>query len=539
MHSFINKYYDETKTTATMTRISSIFIVGAAASSLRGADPAGNKAMALSGGGFLALSTYAGLAADTDLSGKFALFDTISTVSGGSWFLAELAYSDTFANLVQSLGNPVMEAENTFQALWVKPFEKEIQQRGGTSLSGALVDVLKHLKLGKDDDFTKWIDDVEMAGAFGINNGAFNWTEAVSGLLSTQGILSSTKTSAKVGSWAQGKTWLVGTTVSGDATLWENTFHNLEYKSKDHQPPPANQYPSRFTVGLGVKAPSNIFCPACDDLTFEYDGVGHCAFLGFKCQKQNGASSPLGTDMDANNLRLSHIVAASSAFLGGVAESPDLRSHQNLFSAPGGVFVPFASSGASDGFRILSAIDKAGEVDAAAMIQASESQVKAVIDGAYTDNTGIANAVAAGHTDIVAWIQGTGMDTPSSLQDLFAGARSTVEQSMGIVQSRFQIFSFPTSSQFNIDFANWDSLHVQGTSQLEGIKYATVQATTAANRFFGIKDALKINLRIVYVGSKLNMGVGMKLEDYSTLVGEIVNTIRSNKFDPFAVAFEN
>ena len=74
--------------------------------------------LALQGGGIRALATDAGLLAAL---GPID-FEAVSSVSGSSWFAAELFYSQRFASLLQALGREPLRSSELFVKEWIHPW---------------------------------------------------------------------------------------------------------------------------------------------------------------------------------------------------------------------------------------------------------------------------------------------------------------------------------------------------------------------------------------------------------------------------------
>ena len=235
-----------------------------------------------------------------------------------------------------------------------------------------------------------------MAFAFGLGEEGLDWKTVVArGLGWTSQITKDTLTNAAVVPWANGKTWLAGTTVSSRATMWANTFHDLSYAPSTSSN--VNHYPSKFIINLGSKNPDSTFdCPACSKVSPQYKGISDCDFLEFGCTTKEVHASPLPTSMTLTNAPVYEVAAASSAVAGGVAESPMMAEFQNTLFVPGGPYVALSTEGFQQGQDLLNEINTAGEVAPSKVEEAASIQLRSVIDGGYSDNTGIANAVAAG-----------------------------------------------------------------------------------------------------------------------------------------------
>merc|ERR1711879_618482 len=180
----------------------------------------------------------------------------------------------------------------------------------------------------------------------------------------------------------------------------------------------------------------------------------------------------------------------------------------------------------------------------------SES-VRCTIDGGFTDVTGIANAVAAGATDLVVILNMTDSEVPSGLLKLFsqstitghwgwnkrfnlgAGMKTEEERSMFTesAEAQFPIFEKDVSQAQS----DYDTLKTKNPlvipegnkTQLISMVVGTMEATTRTQPFFGVVGHKVVKLNIIAVNTKLNEGEMVNFHDYSTLVQEIVTTLLS------------
>merc|ERR1711953_674347 len=178
--------------------------------------------------------------------------------------------------------------------------------------------------------------------------------------------------------------------------------------------------------------------------------------------------------------------------------------------------------------------------------------VRCTIDGGFTDVTGVANAVAAGATDLAVILNMTDSEVPSGLFKLFSPSTSNghwgwnkrfnigagmdeEERNMltDSAEAQFPIFEEDVSqAQSDYDtFKTKSPLAIpQGSkTQLISMVVGTIEATTRTQPFFGVVGGKKVKLNIIAVNTKLNEGEMVNFHDYSTLVQEIVTTLLSNE----------
>lgn len=169
-----------------------------------------------------------------------------------------------------------------------------------------------------------------------------------------------------------------------------------------------------------------------------------------------------------------------------------------------------------------------GLSDPASVTQASvdglaREGVSAVIDGVYTDNTGIAFAVAAGSTEVVAFLNGTSEE--SSLRDLvalFTGAQKATP-SLPIFEQQ--------AADVQEECSKFASLPVAETAKyLKSISFGTLVATTAATatKLWGITSGTSVTLKVVAVAAIGATSGSDDAHNFDQIVQEIVDAITAN-----------
>jgi hypothetical protein len=165
----------------------------------------------------------------------------------------------------------------------------------------------------------------------------------------------------------------------------------------------------------------------------------------------------------------------------------------------------------------------------------AQAGVYGFIDGGYTDNTGIINAVAAGATELYVWLD-TGPSNLGGLLNLFQGGtpiapRTPLSEFVGD-SFFFQIFSKPMADakreveKFKkLDYPESTNNHIAD------LRVGTIKTTTVANPIAGIEKDIHVTLRVFIVGSSLSIGYGENFNDYASLVGQISGALQleSNK----------
>jgi len=158
--------------------------------------------------------------------------------------------------------------------------------------------------------------------------------------------------------------------------------------------------------------------------------------------------------------------------------------------------------------------------------QLAAASVNAAVDAGFTDTTGIAFAVAAGSTEIVAYLN---YSTPDHLAHLFAGSYEidgvTYDENPSPVfeQSAAEIVSAYTA---------FPQLALTPDAKLlTAINVGTLTATTvsnaAGNALWGLPAGVTVTLHIIGVSSSVTIGQLQDVHDYDVLVQEVIETVVS------------
>merc|ERR1712232_111537 len=324
--------------------------------------------------------------------------------------------------------------------------------------------------------------------------------------------------------------------------------------------------PARFTVtlGAGIDAPAPLRHVAATAVPIttklNYSGTGSREGILGCCHTQlfKGTTAPVGSFKNFNDfpgyLPLAEVVACSSSFLGDIAVLPSSGSgtdpFETLAESTNGDLSTWAGSAAHEqGLTKASALVgnlySSRRVTQQAFDGLVENSVRLTIDGGFTDVSGIANAVAAGATDIVSIVNLTGSDeavVPKQVIDLFCSdcgrachvqkrfAGQPTGASGASVTVSFEIFQ-NTQADARAQYAamaKTGSLKVKAvdSKQLVSVVVGTFEnIKTKKEDYFGVEDGRSVNLNLVSVTSKLNLGEVVDFHDYSVLVQEIISTL--------------
>ena len=221
----------------------------------------------------------------------------------------------------------------------------------------------------------------------------------------------------------------------------------------------------------------------------------------------------------SGELSIARTVAASSAVLGSVIDSAILSEISAELSADVAVWI------GTEGFKAAEELRERlrSHVDAQAISELAQSAFHGLIDGGFTDGTGISQAVSAGASEVVAVLNSFSINQPEYVAQLFEGG--TVVKP-GVPKELFPVFRSPNASTVEASFKQFKTLQIAaGSAFLKVLAVGTIDAVTADNIFFGIKGGRDIKLHVINICSELSIGLFANFGHYSNLVEEIALTI--------------
>lgn len=149
----------------------------------------------------------------------------------------------------------------------------------------------------------------------------------------------------------------------------------------------------------------------------------------------------------------------------------------------------------------------------------ARSGVAGVIDGGYTEGSGVAQAVSVGADEVVMVVNDL-----ISVSGLFQREQGSSE-TLGIPKLHMPIFSELYGDWL---FTDVHDLYVpEGSEFLQRFMVATVRGTTIRNELFGIHEGRRVTLRVVFVSSQLQIGVLSDYTHYGVLAQEIAQCMLS------------
>lgn len=527
-------------------------IVLSAAKLLVAGEGSTSTGLALEGGGFRALASDAGFIAgllaaygqsqpstkplslgDTGLLKRFGI---ISSVSGSSWFTAELIYSSSFRSLVEEMAAKPKLAADEFGRRFTKPWLRATGPDDGLFRFMVFVAHLFGIKIGITQD-------TEMALFFILT--CPTWNHFVDLLLnSTSGIQPDEplgrplrRAGTNETHWAEGKVWLVDHGVllpreSQPGRFFEGRLLGLSragYCAESHAELPVFA-PAMFSVRLGAgtssKAPVRYIAPfiAANMDDFEYRGTE--AIRKFRAESgRPGLQFGENVEEYAGKLSISRVVAASSAFMADAA----IRSFptERIVSLLSTDFTPWVSSAPEgEAFdvaqRLVDGLAQRGGISQHTTDDLASQQVHGLVDGGFTDGTGISQALAAGASEVLAVLNSFDTNDPEYVQRLFPGGDQPVPQSASL----FPVFASPSASEVQEQFGRFHVLAIPvGARFLRTIAVGTIRTQTLENPFFGVEDNRSVTLNVVNIGSALTIGSLEDFNFYNSLAQEIIEAL--------------
>ena len=212
-------------------------------------------------------------------------------------------------------------------------------------------------------------------------------------------------------------------------------------------------------------------------------------------------------------------VAASSAVFGSAIDSLPFAEIAALIDADSAVWLGTKGFQAAD--RLYEALQS--HVDQESVVEVGATALHALIDGGFTDGTGIAQAVSAGASEIVVVLNSFSTNQPEYVAQLFQGG--TVVKP-NVPKDLFPVFQSPSAAAVEAAFSEFQTLKLaSGSSFLKVLAFGKIQATTAENRFFGIAGHRNVTIHVINICSELSIGFFANFENYGHLVQEVVLTV--------------
>lgn len=497
-------------------------------------------ALALGGGGFRAFAVDVALAAGVaaaksksersrfsslSASKLFGRFEAISTVSGSTWFLSQLGFSGGFSDLLDRMAAAPQAAGSTFRSGWMDAWIALGRNDGDRMSAQAFLETLHESGLSfLETDFR----EISYFWKRGLS-----WNDFVATLLRKTGdvgsdvLLGSPLSSPLL----RGKTWLVGHSVVIGAEkqkaqlsskLIQTVKYSLERATFEEDLPVF--LPAKYSVVLGGGEDSPAPVPYLGvDVSrgLEYEGNVFFGLWG-----THATSPPLGElsrslSAHSSALPVVGVASASSAFAGGICLNPLLSTAAGVLDSE---FTPFAAlSGGSSAFQVGMSVtrDLASKgVSSSRVDAAARAGIVGLADGAYTDNSGVGSALAAGASEVVVVLNDL-----EALYSLFRNGLGTQRQ-VGVPRLHLPVFAETLAQPM---FKDLTEFHLPADKLLSKLSTFSIDATTDRAELFGIESGRAVQLHVVYVKTTLSIGGLDDYNSYTRLVQEIVDCLISTE----------
>uniref|UniRef100_A0A7S2QB59 PLA2c domain-containing protein n=1 Tax=Zooxanthella nutricula TaxID=1333877 RepID=A0A7S2QB59_9DINO len=521
----------------------------------RQADFVSGSALAVAGGGLRASSVATGLTSGLMVvahdmrpgtestptlqgTGIYDNFASIASVSGGSWFAAELIYSTRFVQLVEEMAGSPAEAAQLHRQGWTMPWLSIARKNSPY--------VKLFARLAKQRGFVGVSQDIRLAGYFWKTGMTWtNWTLAM--LQATAGIDMSTSLGSEVTPWAEGKAWLVCHVLTTPSVQDMRVVHIAEQRKPTRSitqfvanfPGQSIFTPAVYSYILGSgDAPAPIPYVAASALPptsrLNYQGAVQtssracCGGAQERFTSEAHAGRFESIERGAHALPVVSCAAASSAAAGDVVL---LAKPSLALDAVGADFAVWQGAGsASDCFeRAARRVRDANAPDGVtqtALDGLADDRVQAVIDAGFSDPTGIAYAVRAGAREVVVYLNNEASNVPIDLTFLFVGG-SEYAYAGGVHAKASPVFG-QSANDMLAAYASFPQLKLcEGSTFVTAISVGTLQVSTVDSGLWGIPGGVEVTLHIVGVASTVTIGYVEDVYNYDILTQEVIQTVSS------------
>lgn len=341
-------------------------------------------------------------------------------------------------------------------------------------------------------------------------------------------------------SWAMDKTWLCIHSVllpSGDkfAQLYQSdvVVSSARYKAKSSNEIPIVT-PAKFSIVMGAGESSAAPHPyieasaSVQDVDLNYLGV-----VVPILDEPDATSGALDvrdyTDgvltSDAGQLPVIDVTSASSA-AAGIAPTLGLLADEGLALVSDADLTPWVSNaggGAAFGTatELVQGLRRVDGISEKSMDALAQAKVHGVIDGGYTDGTGLANAVAAGASEVVLLLDDNSTATSYYVELLCRDGPTPAPSSHRVYSA---IFETPASAVQQY-WQNLDSLCVQGTTYLKKVTIGSFNLTTVDNAAYGVVGGRIVKVHVVQLCADVTIGFLEDMQNYNIYVQELIETI--------------
>merc|ERR1712137_46636 len=341
-----------------------------------------------------------------------------------------------------------------------------------------------------------------------------------------------------VNAWAKDKVWLADHSVllpSGDrsAVLFQNSLdtRRVSYVTDSQKSIPMIT-PAKFSVTMGAGesalAPHPYVAPHVvpEDDQLQFDGKG----LPFDHYSATSSALDVGDFTDGvlttgvGVLPVADVASASSA-AAGVAPTLGLLADEGLsiFDADLTPWVSNTAGGASFGTATSMVNEFRGELDTITqenMQKLASAKIHGLIDGAYTDNLGLAQAIAAGANEVVTFMDANSTASGFTMEVLCDdGPNPTAPDA-----PKLPIFA-TSASAVRSAWQGFQRLDVGSSQFLKELVVGTFIATTMDNSYFDIYAGRDITIHVVQSCADVTIGQFENVNNYNAFTQEVIQAI--------------
>ena len=186
----------------------------------------------------------------------------------------------------------------------------------------------------------------------------------------------------------------------------------------------------------------------------------------------------------------------------------------------------------SDGLELVDKFRNSNSeqvVDQSAVDQMAAVRLYGIADGGFTDNTGVVNALANNATELYVVLDQQVKDGKYSVDgflNLFKNGQKT--SGGGITGTTYynQVFEMDIKSAQKTVDNEFKVLALPNQPQeISDFKVGTIQTTTMTNKITGVRGGQHVNVNVFIVAAKTSIGQLEDFNNYSTLVGEVIETM--------------
>ena len=153
-----------------------------------------------------------------------------------------------------------------------------------------------------------------------------------------------------------------------------------------------------------------------------------------------------------------------------------------------------------------------------------------IADGGFTDNTGVINALANNATELYVFLDAQvdkhGKYSVDGFLNLFKNGKTSSDNGITGTSYYYQVFEMDIQTAKKAVDNEFKNLALPNrANQTSNFKVGTIQTTTMTNKITGVSGGQNVNVNVFIVAAKTSIG---QLEDfncYSTLVGEVIETM--------------